>query len=390
MPKLDKQGVEFDVFRRLDPQHRMQIVAHDLQTLLQADRRRRFEGSEKGKTRKTRIVATSPRLPNRHLIKITPPDRCTFVEQLMLVRDYADLRRDRIDEIVDQRYDILSFFGLNGLLHPDRSKWTLTLLLGVQGAVAQLGMPLKHLAYCPRPIDYSRRVMPIIETPTHSTFPSGHACEAFAVAMVLRCLMHRCGVFTNSDGSPKEAPSLQQEDLRTVLANFASIHEFRIAHRIAENRVVAGVHFPVDNVVGAIIGIMVGACFVWAMAGPRRLRPMQKQRELERVSDADWNKYYADLEGVCSLPKVRVYASNLEGDFALAHFQKMIDETMKRSEKSDEGNQSTSAKADDPVAIDEPMPVENASPLMRRVWREALREWHPTIGSNSSDGDGGK
>jgi hypothetical protein len=86
-------------------------------------------------------------------------------------------------------------------------------------------------------------VHPVIQTPDHSSFPSGHSMEAFAAATVLDRLV---------------AGKLYTATGRTSLP-------FQIAHRIATNRTVAGVHFPVDSLAGALVGCRIGDA-VWRLA----------------------------------------------------------------------------------------------------------------------------
>ena len=104
-------------------------------------------------------------------------------------------------------------------------------------------MPVKHYCRSLRPIDMSSMVHPIVQTPDHSSFPSGHAMETFAAATVLDRLAR--GRAYDPDG-------------RLSLP-------FQIAHRIATNRTVAGVHFPIDSMAGALIGCRIGDA-VWRMA----------------------------------------------------------------------------------------------------------------------------
>lgn len=77
----------------------------------------------------------------------------------------------------------------------------------------------------------------MIQTPDHSSFPSGHALEAFAIATVLHRLS---GGGSAVDGVQKNALP------------------FLLAHRISTNRTVAGVHFPVDSLGGAFLGLQLG------------------------------------------------------------------------------------------------------------------------------------
>lgn len=104
----------------------------------------------------------------------------------------------------------------------------------------------KYYCRAPRPIDFTMKVQPMIQTPEHSSYPSGHATEAFALATV----MHRLATGESAAAALKKSPGPML---------------FRIAHRIAANRTVAGVHFPVDSASGAWVGCHIGE-LVYAFA----------------------------------------------------------------------------------------------------------------------------
>ncbi len=164
----------------------------------------------------------------KKICTIARPDTPVFRDQMKYVRGYADLRTDRHAEIMIQQDDILSDFGAIVHLNASRRKYTVELLGLVQALCVYLEMQIKHLCRAPRPVDYDARVQPMIQTPDHSTYPSGHAIEAFAIAGILNALSAHAG-----------AP--------TALLDHRAL-------RISANRVVAGVHFPIDNAAGAILG----------------------------------------------------------------------------------------------------------------------------------------
>ncbi len=180
------------------------------------------------------------------------PNNVYFQSQLDWLRAYADLRGDRLAEIYEQVDDLLSFFGGLCFLDNGRRKYTLMLLDVVQRVTIHVETLVKYHCRQARPIDYAMEVQPMIQTPDHSSFPSGHAMEAFAIATVL----HR---LTTGEG-PKHGV-----DNRAL--------PFRLAQRIAANRTVAGVHFPVDSWAGAHVGCLVGEA-VYAIANSHSGAPM--------------------------------------------------------------------------------------------------------------------
>ncbi len=187
-----------------------------------------------------------------NIVNLVTPEIEAFENQLIWLRNYADLRFDRIGEINLQLGDILSFMGIAQRLDAAGRRYTLELLTAVQSLCYSLELQIKHYCWAPRPMDFSPLVQPIIQTPDHSSFPSGHATEAFALATVLNGLSHK-------------GTSLQDQ-----IAN-ADV-PFRIAHRVAVNRTVAGVHFPIDSAAGATLGCMIGDA-VLATLDPRK--PLQ-------------------------------------------------------------------------------------------------------------------
>ena len=80
----------------------------------------------------------------------------------------------------------------------------------------------------------------MIPTPAHGCYPAAHAAEAFVVSTLLRQLLEAAW------GAPSASAKPSRLELYRTLD--------RMAGRIAANRVVAGVHFPVDNLAGAALG----------------------------------------------------------------------------------------------------------------------------------------
>ena len=171
-------------------------------------------------------------------MELSRPSLDQFKEQLYYLRTTADLRFDRQAEIQSQVGDLTPYFSALSYMSPETHKWTLELIALITRTCQVCEMRLKQLFDCPRPIAFAQEVQPMIPTPGHPTWPSGHATESFATATLMACL---------SD------PNFQNP----VQAVNAQLPAYRLSARIALNRTVAGVHFPTDSVAGATLGIAI-------------------------------------------------------------------------------------------------------------------------------------
>ncbi len=164
------------------------------------------------------------------LATATVPDPGALAGQVSVVAGYADLRPERLAEILVQSEELAGFFdSLHGVAGP-AGLALLDLAAELATSVAQR---LKLGFAVARPVTRSDAVQPIIPTPGHGSYPSGHATQAFAIATVLDHLAGGTGPLT-------DAPV------------------WRLATRIAVNRTVAGVHYPVDSALGAVLGVTLG------------------------------------------------------------------------------------------------------------------------------------
>ena len=123
-------------------------------------------------------------------------------------------------------------------------RWGVLLLTGASVAIAELAARgLKDVFDVERPSLRYAMPKPLVHSPTDPSFPSGHATTSFAAATVL------------SFALPRLAP------LWIILAC-----------GIAFSRVYVGVHYPLDIVGGAILGIAIALLMLAASRRRSRAR----------------------------------------------------------------------------------------------------------------------
>jgi hypothetical protein len=171
-------------------------------------------------------------------ISMKRPTYPQFQRQLEFVIRRARLRPERTPEILTQVQPQYAFWsGLIGL-HPDTTPRTIELTYIALHFVMVICQRLKHALATPRPHEYSPMVQPILLAPTYSAWPMGHATEAYMFSQVMSALLGE------SVGDPIH------DQLRLI------------ARRISDNRVIAGVHFPIDSPAGYVLAERASAYFL--------------------------------------------------------------------------------------------------------------------------------
>lgn len=196
------------------------------------------------------------------LVTINRPDLAVLGQQARQVTDRLKDRlmpksddlasRDRLTEITSEVVPPFAFWSAALPLHPDRMPRTIELIALTLSLCSLAEQRFKHGLAVARPHQVCPRAFPAILTPAHASLPSGHATESFAVAEVLSALLGAPPV--DSSDPPTSTP-------RTAL--------LALAARIADNRQVAGLHYPIDTLAGRLLGTVL-AGYLAARCGQDR------------------------------------------------------------------------------------------------------------------------
>ncbi|NJS37173.1 MAG: phosphatase PAP2 family protein [Brachymonas sp.] len=160
-------------------------------------------------------------------------------------------------------------------MHPAHSRKTLEMVELALGFSSIICMRFKAAMAVARPVDMSTEIQPIIATPSHSSFPSGHATEAFMIAYTL--------------------PYIVSTDPATQA--FYKDQLMKQAERIAVNRTVAGVHFPIDSYAGQLLAKALASYFLHAAGIPNTgITTHLVNSDLFGGQDEDFNMVITDQQ----------------------------------------------------------------------------------------------
>lgn len=152
--------------------------------------------------------------------------------------DAAPEREARFAEIIDQHDGEGAINYWLGMLRvdPRQNPWTHLLIRIAQRVGESVVMCLKEAFRAPRPSQLCPALVPMVDPPLTSAFPAGHALQSYLISYCLQ------GALPNI---PQSAPPANPADPRLGL--------FALAERVADNRVIAGLHFRVDNAAGEAV-----------------------------------------------------------------------------------------------------------------------------------------
>ena len=125
-----------------------------------------------------------------------------------------------------------------------RRPWLFVLLLSADAAADLISLGLRDWIGRRRPPLVYPEPKPLVHVPHSGSFPSGHASVAFACATVLAWRVPRLG-----------------------------IPAFVLAAAIAWSRVYDGVHWPLDVLGGAVLGVLLATALLMLVGDRPRSRP---------------------------------------------------------------------------------------------------------------------
>jgi acid phosphatase (class A) len=108
-----------------------------------------------------------------------------------------------------------------------------------------------------RPSQICPAVVPMFDQPRTASYPAGHSLQSYLISYVLLRVMPEV-----PQSKKPEAQSIEGEELRPWAVNHGGL--FALARRVADNRVVAGVHFDIDSEAGFLVARKIDEWFdVW-------------------------------------------------------------------------------------------------------------------------------
>lgn len=207
-----------------------------------------------------------------------PPNEMDRAELGGEVRQMLELgleREARFSEVIDQDDGDGAINYWLGMLKIDPARHPATYLMVRLGRRIgeHVSMWLKGHFMSPRPSQVSPWITPMIDPPVTPSFPAGHAIQSYLMSFLLAYSFSNAMGQSNLPLVPQPFPPpggpLPIFKLPPANAAFATFFPpplnpqpslgplFHLAGRVSENRIVAGIHYPVDIRAGRFVAYLV-------------------------------------------------------------------------------------------------------------------------------------
>lgn len=169
-----------------------------------------------------------------------PAGKAKLESALRDIVDAAGEREDRFAEVLHQRDAEGCITYWMGMLNiqPGKHPNTYLLIRVARKLGEMIVMCLKAHFNVPRPSQLCPALVPMFDPPQTAAYPAGHALQSYLISYFLRRVMPN---MPQSSKPPIWGGTLPHEGL------------FALARRVADNRVIGGVHYDIDNEAGFLI-----------------------------------------------------------------------------------------------------------------------------------------
>lgn len=169
--------------------------------------------------------------------------------------DAAGEREDRFAECFHQQdaEGCISYWMAMLRLDPAKQPATYQLIRVARKIGEMVVMCLKAHFNADRPSQICPLIVPMFDPPRTASYPAGHALQSYLISCLLRRVM--------GDYFPQSPRPLSWKEEHKGL--------FALARRVADNRVIAGVHYDIDNEAGFRIALKIDDWFgEWDSSNP--------------------------------------------------------------------------------------------------------------------------
>ena len=167
---------------------------------------------------------------------------------LQEIVDAAGEREDRFAECFHQQDAEGCISYWTGMLGIDRTKHpnTYELIRFARKLGEMIVMCLKAHFNAPRPSQICPAIVPMFDPPRTATYPAGHSLQSYLMSYFLLRAMPLM-----PQSKKPEAELIEGKEVRPWEVNHVGL--FALARRVADNRVIAGVHFDIDSEAGFLV-----------------------------------------------------------------------------------------------------------------------------------------